>query len=173
MNKNLYSDCAPSTSCLDLDGNGPRCLDGARLGARCGSESGAYPGWIFCIEGYCASDPGTSPAVSTCQPLKPAGSACRSDAECGRPNRCVTAAGGSVCAVPNTPAPLGSRCTIGDSCGAGEYCALPAIDDPLAIVSASEGTCALPIPAGQPCRANYDLCEGLAECVQGVCTPCE
>lgn len=174
VNQNVYSDCAPATQCLDLDGSGPRCVDGAPLGARCGTQTGRYSGWVGCLEGYCAKDPAGDPTAGTCQPTKPTGAACDSDAACGRPNRCLTGADGQRCVMPQAPAPVGSVCELLLSdCGAGEYCALPASFDPEGPDIPTYGSCALAIPAGQPCRAIFDLCAPLAQCVEGVCKQCD
>jgi hypothetical protein len=175
VNRLAYSDCAPGTYCLELDGTGPRCTDRAPLGARCGTQTGPYPGWVGCLEGYCARDPGSSPTVGTCEPTKLAGAACENDLECGRTNRCLPGAdGGRRCGVPNVPAPLGSPCDFTvDVCGVGEYCALPASFDPNGPFVPSMGICAAFIRPGKPCRPQIDLCEGLAECVEGVCERCE
>ena len=175
VNQNLYSDCAPATFCLDLDGTGPRCVDGAALGERCGTQTGPYSGWVGCLEGYCDRDPGSAPTVGTCAPTKSAGASCESDVECTSPNRCLSVLDGhGWCGLPNAPAALGSRCSFGiESCGAGEYCALPASYDPQGPSVPSFGSCALAIPAGQPCRAYVDLCASWAECVDGVCKPCQ
>jgi hypothetical protein len=174
VNRNLYSDCAPATSCLDLDGNGPRCIDGAPLGAPCGTQTGPYSGWLGCLEGYCNRGPRNTSAVGTCEPKKPAGSECNSRTECTPPNECLRGADGSQrCGLPNVPAPLGSPCNPGlVECGPGQYCALPASFDPDDPSVPTEGSCAPVIPVGQACRAYVDLCEGLAECVESVCKRC-
>ena len=174
VNQILYSDCAPATHCLYLDGSGPRCVDGAALGERCGTQTGRYSEWVGCLEGYCNRAPGSDATMGTCAPTKPAGASCESDVECAVPNRCLTGADGPRCAVPNAPAPFGSRCSFGnDGCGAGEYCALPASYDPESPSVPSFGACAPVVPAGQPCRAHADLCAPWSECVDGVCKPCQ
>ena len=172
VNDNLYSDCAPATYCLDLDGSGPRCVTGAALGARCGTQTGRYSGWVGCLEGYCARDPGST--VGTCAPTKPVGSSCQSDDECTAPNRCLTKADGQRCGLPNVPAPLGSPCGFThNDCGAGEYCAVPASYDPDSATVPTSGSCAPVVPAGQHCRAFLDTCAPRTECVDGVCRPCQ
>lgn len=175
VNDNVYSDCAVGTDCLDLDGSGPRCTDGAPLGAACGRQSGPHPGRLGCVEGYCAWEPGNGGVVGTCQPKKPAGSACSSRIECAAPYDCLKGRDRTLrCGSWEEPAPLGSECGIGgDDCGPGEYCAVPASIDPESPVISLIGACARVIPPGQACREQLDLCEGLAECVGGVCVRCE
>lgn len=174
VNNNIYSDCAVGTKCVDLDGNGPRCSDGAPLGAPCGPQPDPDSDWLGCIEGACDRGPGNRLTVGTCQPTRPAGSACSSRTDCTAPNQCLRERDGSLrCGLPNQAAPLGSACTVGiDDCGNGAYCALPATADPESPVVTSTGSCARQIPVGQACREHVDLCEGLAECVGGVCTGC-
>jgi hypothetical protein len=169
------TDCAWNTSCLDLDGNGPRCVAGAPLYGRCGAQIGPYPGSLPCLEGYCADDPASDPSVGTwgtCLPTKPAGASCDgSYGECTPPNECLTRFGGWVCGLPDAPVPVGTRCMLNDGCGAGEYCAVPAGFDP-ALDPLFLGTCAPLIPVGGSCRRGLDRCDGFATCMNGVCQRC-
>lgn len=174
VNRNPYSDCATMTHCLDLDGNGPRCTAGAALGAPCGPQTGTYSGYLGCVEGYCNRGPGNTAAVGTCEPKKPAGADCNSRTECTSPNDCLRQSDSTLrCGRPNATAPIGSPCSLSlPECGPGQYCALPPDVDPEDPLVPTAGSCAAPIPAGQACREHIDPCDGLAECVAGVCTRC-
>jgi hypothetical protein len=134
VNRNVYSDCAAGTECFDLDGSGPRCNDGAALGAACGTQPGTYSGWLGCLEGTCDRGPGNASAVGTCQPQKAAGATCSSRMDCTAPNDCLRGRDGALrCGLAGEPAPLGSVCDFGsvEDCGTGQYCGLPAGYDPL------------------------------------------
>jgi hypothetical protein len=168
-----YSNCAPQTDCLDLDGQGRRCALGAALGGRCGAQGDSVYPWIGCAEGYCATDPEHVPVVGTCVSRKPAGSSCQLDLQCAPSELCEEDGNTLRCQERRIGLPLGAVCDLADSkCSPDAYCAPPADWDPLDPRVPESGTCAVHRRVGETCREYFDRCEVLSECIQGVCTKC-
>jgi hypothetical protein len=175
VNDNVYSDCAVLTQCFDLDGMGPRCVDGSPLGGTCGQmATGPHGGWLDCLEGYCDALGQAQPSVGTCRPAKPLDSACRLDQECVPPGRCLKIGGVQRCALHEVAAAPGRPCSLfgDDDCGMDGYCAPLPVFDPNDPHAPTMGQCTPLKRAGEACRHGADRCEPLADCVQGVCKKC-
>jgi hypothetical protein len=173
MNDNTYSDCAVLIQCLDVDGKGPHCVDGVPLGGPCGLWSGSYPGWLYCLEGYCDIPARAMPNMGLCRATKPLETACRIDEECTPPARCLKAGDEQRCALHEVGLSIGAPCSIGNAdCGPGAYCGPPPGYDPSDPRFPPKGQCTAFKRAGEACRSDLDLCEPFAECVGGVCKGC-
>ena len=146
----------------------------AKVGARCGMLSGPNGPWVGCEEGYCAADNEIDPTVRTCVAPQPAGSACDLNDQCAAPNLCVQSGAGQACLPRPAGLKPGSQCELSSSrdCGRGTYCAPPPEWEPDSLLIPTYGTCSSFRRIGQTCRAPFDVCEPLSDCVQGRCQAC-
>lgn len=172
VNDIAYSDCGDLLDCLDLDGKGPRCVAGAKIGAACGPV-GPSPkdGWVVCIEGHCTA---TSTSPGSCERHRILGEPCEDETNCDSGLACPAAGPGAKTCTPPRHLATGEKCSFGGApyCAKDLYCAFPPDFDELNPNVPPDGTCAPQRKIGETCRASIDLCEPLAKCIVGICKPC-
>jgi hypothetical protein len=167
------SDCAELLACVDLDGQGSRCVSGAKLGAACGPVgTNDARVWIACLEGRCNA---TETTKGICEPFRTSGAPCLNDDQCAFDLTCaIDGPAAGTCVPAPAPPKVGQSCRLllPGSCGLDLYCAPPPGFDVLNPVVPENGVCAPRRLLGETCRPDFDPCEPLAKCTDGVCRRC-
>jgi hypothetical protein len=168
-NQASHSDCAVGLTCVDLDGQGPRCLAGAGLGEPCGEvpTPGGVRRGLGCVAGFCERPPGQP--SGRCRPPRGPGERCQTDAECS-PLACGDATAPDqprTCRPPAAAGTINQPCrAIDETCAEGLFCRVLDVESPALI-----GSCQPLRRVGAACQ-ELDRCEPLSVCVTGVCTRC-
>jgi hypothetical protein len=173
VNRIPHSDCSLGLTCVDLDGQGPRCVLGAAVGETCGElpADGGGRAYLDCTSGFCERAPDQK--LGRCRALRPEGEPCQHDGQCAARLLCAAAPPNlpsqpRTCRRPATPGAVNELCRIFDNhCAEGLFCRSNDPDGAFEL-----GTCQPLRRTGEACRLEVDLCEPLSQCLQGVCTRC-
>jgi hypothetical protein len=166
------SDCGYLLRCLDVDGSGPRCHAGNRLGQRCGHAPDLGKDiYLECVEGYCER-PGFA-QVGTCKAAQSSGP-CWGSGGFIPPTECRAWNGNQLSCGTSPPLKEpGAACSTGNDreCGVLDYCR-PTSRPPADVAGPFPGQCAHKKKFDEACVEGWDKCEPSHRCEFGVCVKC-